>query len=345
MQRARSRRADRRAARALLAGALSLASAWPVLAQDEGRDAHLALQQRDGRLFEAGWRLVTGNAAFCRRTVPAIGLLLHDARTYPDPAAARRALALTGDIAAQWVAAGSPADAAGLRAGATLTRLEGRELASAHPPSHPAWQRPVDLQDAIDRALARRGTVELGWTAPGGASGTARIAGVPACRSRFEVTGIGRRAVADGERVVFGESFPGFAWPEEEFAAAVAHELAHNVLGHRAWLDRHGRSRDNVRLTEREADRLMPWLLANAGYPPEAAHRFMRRWGPGNDGGLLRRRTHAGWEERAAAIAAEVPLVLASLDEGGANWSRRFRREAGMPALAGEGAGASEHQN
>jgi hypothetical protein len=130
--------------------------------------------------------------------------------------------------------------------------------------------------------------------------------------------------------VVFGDRFPGFDWPEDEFAAAVAHELAHNLLRHRAWLDLRGRSRANIRLTEDEADRLVPWLMVNAGYDPGAAVRFLRRWGPGHDGGLFRKRTHSGWDERAAAIAAESPLIEAARDASGkADWRRQFRRTTG----------------
>jgi predicted Zn-dependent protease len=138
----------------------------------------------------------------------------------------------------------------------------------------------------------------------------------------------GGKAMAEGTRVIFGRGFPGFSYPEPEFAAAVAHELAHNLLRHRALLDEKGRSLGNVRLSEREADRLMPWLLANAGFAPAAAVRFMERWGPRHGGGLFRARTHEGWDERADAIRAEVVKVEALMaSEGRADWARHFERE------------------
>ena len=143
--------------------------------------------------------------------------------------------------------------------------------------------------------------------------------------------------------VVIGIGFPAFEYPEEQvFAALVAHELAHNVLGHDAWLDRNGRKPRNVRRIEREADRLVPWLLANAGYDPAAAVTFMTRWGSVHDAGLKLRSSHEGWDERAEAMAAELPAVTAWMaSTGEADWATQFRREidpAGGAARVGSGA-------
>jgi hypothetical protein len=290
-------------------------------------EGYRALQALDARLHEAGWRLATGNAPFCRETVRASGLLLHDAAAYPDPAEARAAFGLAGDIGVQAVASGSPAARAGLAPDATMTAIAGSDPA-LRPVVEPRWQRLQTIRDALDAALTQDGAVPVEWRAPGGVSTTGELGSVPACRTRFEVAGLGNRAVADGTRVVLGDRFPGFAYPEDEFAAAVAHELAHNVLGHRAWLDAQGRSQRNVRLTEREADRLAPWLLANAGYDPAAMARFMARWGPRHGGGLFRKRTHEGWDERVEAIEAELPLIAAvQTPDGVADWSAHFRRE------------------
>lgn len=322
----------RRALAALAGGMLALAAPGSALAQHPhaGAAPYLALQQRDQKLLAAGWRLATGNAPLCDRTVIAAGALFHDAATYPDPADARASLGLHGDVAVQAVAADSPAERGGLRPGVTLAGMNGAPLDANFPPTEPRWQRLNDIAAALDAIMARDGAADLTWLEPDGTAVTRRITGVRACATRFEVAGIGLRAAADGERVVFGDRFPGFAWPEEEFAAAVAHELAHNVLRHRHWLALNGRTRSNIRLTEQEADRLTPWLMANAGYDPAAAVRFMRRWGPQHDGGLLRRRTHAGWDERADVIAAELPLVRRLRAQGSlADWPRLFIRDTG----------------
>lgn len=321
----------------LAALALALASgtalaAQPVLAQAPVESAPLSeladLQARDARLFAAGWRLVTGNAPFCDSASPAIGLLLHDAAAYGRPAEVRSEFGLSGDIGVLAVAPGSPAALAGVAANDTLAAIDGRALDEAFPPSDPAWQRLVDIKDTLDAGLTE-GPVALEWARPGAARAQSSIAGIPACASRFEVLASGARAVADGSRVLLGRDFPGFAYPEDEFAAAVAHELAHNLLRHRALLEPLGRPRALVRLTERDADRLMPWLLANAGYDPHAAARFMSRWGPRHGGGLLRKRTHDGWDERVAFIETEIAAVERLMaEEGTADWSRHFVAQA-----------------
>ena len=317
--------------RALLAGALLFAAplaAQPAPAIDYAaeRAAIGRFQDADQRLQGVGWRLVRGNVGFCPKVVPSVGLQLQDMASYGAPAIARKALGLTRDFAVQTAARGSPAALAG---GVTRNR-EIVRLERLDPNAWPAgkamdWQRLVWAHDHVEAMLAEHGGIAIGFA--DGAE--VRLQPVEVCASRFELMGKGDKAVADGNRVVIGIDFPAFAYPEEElFAALVAHELAHNVLGHDAWLDTHGRSRRHVRRTEREADRLMPWLLANAGYDPAAAARFWDRWGRKHDAGLLMVRNHDGWDERVEFVTAELPLITGLVTrEGRADWRTHFRRK------------------
>lgn len=285
--------------------------------------AHAHFQAHDRLLQDIGWRLAAGNAPFCaaRR---AVGLQLQDMASYGDPARVRQALGIDGDFAVQTVASGSPAARAGLVPNAEVVAIEDQLLASAKAAERLDWQRIAGIHSAIDAVLAAKGSLVL--TMKDGARIT--LAGVAACPTRFELADGGTRALADGTRVQIGREFPGFTYPQDELAAAIAHELAHNLLGHRAWLDSNGRNMASVRVTEREADRLMPWLLANAGYDPQAALRFMQRWGPRHSGGIFRKRTHDGWDERAELITAEIAVVRPLLEQGGsADWRQHFRRE------------------
>jgi hypothetical protein len=314
---------------ALLAGMAALltanSDASPVDYAAE-RAAIGRYQDADQRLQNVGWQLARGNIAFCPRVIPGIGLQLQDMASYGAPAIARAALGLTGDFAVQTAARGSPA----AESGAFARNREIAALAGFDPNQWPAdkamdWQRLVWAHDHVDAMLVEHGGIAIGF-----ADGQeTRLTPLDVCATRFELMGEGGKAVADGNRVVIGIDFPAFAYPEEDvFAALVAHELAHNFLEHDAWLDRNGRSRRHVRRTEREADRLIPWLLANAGYDPRAGVTFMTRWGSRHDAGWLKIRDHDGWDERAEFIAAELPQIAELMTrEGKADWRAHFRRE------------------
>lgn len=304
-----------------------LAASEPPIDLAAERTAIARYREADQRLQDVGWQLARGNAAFCETVVPSIGLQLQDMASYGAPAIARAALGLNGDFAVQTAAKGSPAALAG---GAFRPNREVRRFAGNDPNTWPAeaqgdWRRLVRVHQDIEQRLTGEGAVTIEF-----ADGeSVRLAPVPVCASRFELKGEGGMAVADGTRVVIGIGFPGFAYRDDAvFAGVVAHELAHNVLGHDDWVRRNGRSPRTIRLIEREADRLMPWLLANAGWPPEAAVIFMKTWGRAHDAGILRLRTRDAWDERVTFIAAEVPAIKAVLArEGKADWSRNFRRE------------------
>ncbi|AOL24992.1 hypothetical protein Ga0102493_11865 [Erythrobacter litoralis] len=315
---------------ALLAGWAGLAT--PLAAEpdiggvdlDAERAAIARFQDADQRLQDVGWTIIRGNAEFCPRVIPSIGLQLQDLASYGSPKIARAALGFEGDFAVETAARGSPAALSGEfarnREIVALERFDPNEWPSG---SRKDWRRLKRAHDHVDAMLAEHGGITVRFAD----GGEARVTPVDVCATRFELMGGGRRAVADGERVVIGIEFPAFSYEEAVFAGVVAHELAHNFLAHSEWLDRNKRKRRHVRRTEREADRLMPWLLANAGYDPEAAIRFMETWGRKHDGGLFRARTHDGWDERAEVIAAEIPLIRELMArEGKADWSAHFKR-------------------
>lgn len=310
---------------ALSAGPLAAAPIPANINLAAERSAIGRFQDFDQRLQDIGWQLVRGNAGFCSRVIPAIGLQLQDTASYGSPDIARAALDLKGDFAVQTAAKGSPAALAG---GFTRNR-EIVRLGRFDPNEWPRakrmdWQRVARAHDHIDALLAEHAGIEVGFAD----GGTARVQPVEVCATRFELMGEGTAAVADGARVVIGMDFPAFAYEDAMFAALVAHELAHNLLGHAEWLDRNGRAWAKVKRTEREADRLIPWLLANAGYEPAAAARFMKEWGPRHSAKILRLPTHDGWPKRARAIEEELPLIAEVIArEGRADWAQHFRRE------------------
>ena len=155
----------------------------------------------------------------------------------------------------------------------------------------------------------------------GGGQVTRTIAASPGCRSNFEVLlGPGLDASADGSIVQVGVRF--FEkYDDDQVAVVVAHELAHNILEHRARLDaakvdrgllsEFGRNGRLFRQTEDDADTLGLYLLRNAGYDPQIAVRFWREHGGDVDGGLFRSRTHRSSSARAQRIADAIARIPA----------------------------------
>ena len=307
---------------ALLAAAVALAP--PAVAAASDLRAQLKeLATLDTRVQTAGWRLARGNAVYCREVAPGIGLQLFDAASYSNPEAVRETLALRADIAVGAVATDGPAARAGLAAHAPLSAVAGQPTVSLPGAKPDDYARLAGLHDRLDAELRQSGRASFALV--DGAS--LEFAGEPACVTRFEMLTKGSRAAADGKRVVIGRKLVE-ELPDELLAAALAHELAHNLLGHRERLNATGRSWGKVKATEREADRLMPWLLANAGYDPRAAVRFFAVWGPKHDLGLFATPDHDGWKARVKRVTAEIGVMRAAQARrgGAADWSRDFRR-------------------
>lgn len=279
------------------------------------------LSVADARVGNVAWRLQSANGPLCSRLEPLTGLSLHTLDLYPS---ARR-----GEVAQLYglgelpqvtaVAAGSPAAAAGLRAGDSIMALNGAPVPHA---DLKRWNyETVRLtQLAFARALAN-GPVRV-LVADGR---TLTMPAVTGCASQVVLTpGSGLNASADGTQVEIGGKLYEFAQNDDELAAAIAHELAHNILGHRERLDAAnvsrglfaglGRNGARLRDAELEADRLAVWLIARAGYDVNAIApfwtRLAKRLGTPLDG------THPGWRRRLALIEAEVAAVAAARAAG-----------------------------
>lgn len=302
--------------------ALLCAAAAPDI-PPEARTALESLRSLDIATAEIGYRLVTANAALCEDHVPASGMLLHGVEQYGGEYRAA-AEALFGLGSAPGVAAvlpGSPAARAGVRAGDALVAIDGAALPAAGASGESGeFERIEQVLDTLDRAL-QAGAATLDIERAGKRLSVA-LTGAPACASRFQVEPSTKlNAAADGRYVQVSAGFIAYFADDDEFAAILAHELAHNILQHRARLDaqgvqrgllgKFGKNAARIRETEIEADRLSLRLLANAGYKPEAAAAFWRRFGPKHDAGLLSDATHLRWKPRVALLETELAALRA----------------------------------
>ncbi|QNA86767.1 M48 family metalloprotease [Sphingomonas sp. So64.6b] len=118
---------------------------------------------------------------------------------------------------------------------------------------------------------------------------------------------------ADGIYAQVSSDLAALAETDDELAAVLAHELAHNILHHRLRLDglsvsrgllaSFGRNARLIRQTEIEADRLSIYLLSRAGFDAEKGMVIWERLGRRASG--LRDTTHPQWRERLRLMTVE----------------------------------------
>ncbi len=276
------------------------------------------IQIVDLRVAGIGHQLLTANVARCAKTMPGTGLVLHSLRQY-SKAAQIEALGLYDFPAPVSVAAvvpNSPAALAGIRPGDGLLAINGSALAvressmtSATAQRDEAERRIAALPpaDPIKLKLVRRESqIEV------------TLIPKPACRSRLEaVAGYSVKARSDGETIQVGVTFAA-RLTDDGLAYAMAHELAHTILDHRAKLAALEAKPQTkpvkqewtrmARQFEDDADRLSLYLMADAGWDPATAPRFLRGQGRHYDGDT---RIHRSAPERARLLEQEIARMPA----------------------------------
>lgn len=289
------------------------------------------LRASDVRVLGTGFRLATANAPFCRVTENAAGLTLHHIAQYPDTDAARRTFGFAGDYAVLALVPDGPAARAGLKTDDSIVSLNGAPFyptaADLAQIDQVAAYRPIAWGDARLRAALDRGPVTL-VVLRSNRPLTLTLTGLSACRSRFELRpSDDYGASADGDIVGITVPMLSFMADDDELAAILAHELAHNLLEHRRRLNEAGVQRGlmqqlgrNARLTlatEIEADRLSIWLMANAGYDPHGAIRFWTRYGKQRGKGIFSAPTHYRWKKRVGLFEEEIAKLQAAPKQTG----------------------------
>lgn len=289
-----------------------------------GESPYSALRSYEQRIAAIGFRLTTASARWCPQQAPQLGWILGDPRLY-DPARWPEARAAYGAGTADTpfiaaLAPDGPAAAAGLTVGMAVTAIN---QAPPLPPAEDPFTRIDGIETAVS-ALPATAIVDVT-----DASGTVHhLLAATGCASDFRVDAKDKPAgSADGRLVQISAGLASFASDDDELAAAVAHELAHNILRHRARLDaagvdrglfqQLGRSARLTRQTEVEADRLSVWLMQAAGYDPQAAVRFWETFGRRNGAVLFQAGTHPRWRARVGALQKEIDTIRAIKAQAG----------------------------
>lgn len=276
------------------------------------------IRQAELKVATIGWRLASGNVALCDRIDAGTGLQLHTLDQFDTASrdAAKAHFGFATPVAIEAVVAGSPAERAGLKADDSLVRIGTVDIA-ALPGKPMTTDRLVAAQLAI-AALPVDTPMQVD-VLRAGAPLRVTLQPIPICTSRFELRVANDwSASADGTMVQIGSRFVE-EYPEEQLAAVMAHEFAHNVMRHREKLDARGvdfgmlsgfgKNVKYFRQTELQADILGAYLLNNAGYPVRSVIAFWQVFGPSKAGGFLRARSHPAWRDRIATLEAEIVKI------------------------------------
>ncbi|MBX3560566.1 MAG: M48 family metalloprotease [Sphingomonas sp.] len=294
--------------------------AGPAFGQAGSRIESLsAMRDLDARVATVGHRLAVAGVDLCATTAWLPGIALHDLSQYGADFrdAAIRAFGIDAGPGVLALAEGGPAEQAGVRRDDIILDLDGTALPAGRPDEPRTFERMEALLEALEAAFADRVAV-IGLRRGGGRL-EVEVRGARGCASRFQLIPSRRlNALADGRYVQVTSAIGAYVGSDDELAAVLAHELAHNILRHRARLDAAGIQRGvlrqfgrNARLTretEQEADRFAVYLLDRAGYDLGAALAFWERFGR-RGLNFLGSPTHGSWRTRVALIRREVEAV------------------------------------
>ena len=306
---------------ALFAALLFGASASQAVPNSADIAAYRALVEQDARLASIGYRLVLANAPFCVIKERNPGWVVHDVAQYPDVEVAKAAFGFAKPIQIAALVKNGPAEAAGMKVNDGVNALDDAALPGPENSAEKTgYRRMASFKALIAARMSQKTTLPLKLTRQGGTVDVILSAPL-VCASDFQIDPSAQfDAGAQGNMVSITSAFAEYAADEAELAAIVAHELAHNILQHRARLDAakvnrglgrsFGKSRQAILATEIEADQLSVWLLANAGYDPAAAIIFWQRYRRERGAQLFSDGTHLNWNKRIAIMQTQIDRML-----------------------------------
>ena len=267
------------------------------------------------RVRTIGYRLARTNATRCSVPTMQTGLILQDIGGFSetDRPSAMRDHGLTFGFGILGLVPGSPAMHSGLRHGDEIVGVNGHDLSSfasdaiTRKASYDRVEAFEDLlQDELLRGAAslrvRRGFRYL----------DVMLVSEPGCGGRFtELNTTRMNAWSNDRYVTVSSAMVGFVANDAELAFVMAHEMAHNILGHNrstpveaGLLSERPVKKNGSRSRELEADVYALEIMRRAGYDPEDSRRLFERLKGRNVQGLAF--THPSIKRRIALVEQEI---------------------------------------
>lgn len=306
--------------------AIPLALAGSILAAPL-QAAESTLRPDDLRIAAIGYRLAIAGRDLCPRQGPVTGMLLHHLAEYAK--ADRPGLIAQGldrGPGVLSVVAGSPADAAGLRAGDIVLTVNGKAFESpaaiAAIADREVWRPRLEASETMLLDALTRGPAALS-VLRGGETLAITLTPATGCLLRIRLAHSSQQtAVSAGDYVVVSSGLLAMAKNDDELAFTIAHEMAHVELEHGRLLREHGVPRGGllrgfgkngalVRETEAAADHLGGEITLAAHYDLARGAEILSRLPPELGFGIIK--THDSDRDRIRAmraLAAARPSTL-----------------------------------
>jgi beta-barrel assembly-enhancing protease len=288
-------------------------------------DVYRTLIKHDLRLAAAGYRIAAANAAYCKAKVRNPGWVIHDIAQYPYADIAKATFVFKQPIHIAAVVPGGPADKAGIRGDDGFTGLDDAGIYwPAMPLGKTGYERMASFKQLLGEKFDEKTPLAIRISRGRGDVNTV-ITAPPICASDFQiVTEAGINAGADGKIVSVSFDLAEYAYNDNDLAAVVAHEMAHNILGHAEWLKSvkgkpgpYGKVSNAALKTETEADQLSIWLLGNAGYDIDTAIAFFQKLGNRPGRMFIIDPNHLPWKERIIIMRKEASRYAAAAKTNG----------------------------
>jgi len=183
--------------------------------------------QDNERLGRISFPLMAANAEFCGANVIAFdGLSGWTLDSFPpqEQAMARQLFGVGAEVTLSQVVKGSPGDKAGLRAGDVLISINGVRLMTGK-------QGLKQASDLMKQAGTRASHI---YFTRGGKIANTTLTPVKTCGFSVYIDqkASNLNAYADGQNIVVSRGMMRFVESDTELALVIAHELAHNAMGH-----------------------------------------------------------------------------------------------------------------
>ena len=260
-------------------------------------------REDDSNVARIAFRLATSGRGRCAALEANSGLVLQHLSQFGlgDRAGVLKTFPLDRGPGVIAIVAGGPSAAAGVLPGDVLLGIDGQELPpeAGLPDPFDATKARARADAVIDRLASAHSLIVL----RAGQPKTLGFTPVPACASRVHLARSNQRnAFADGQHVFLTTGAIELLHDDDELAFLIAHEMAHNILGHAAQMRSGAVSRrKEVRRLEGDADRLAGNLMIDAGFDPVKGAVALKRLG-GMDLGLTLFAKHDSPATRIAAM-------------------------------------------